>query len=209
MNMTQPFAGTEFWDTRYREKEYVYGVSPNDFLREHAALFKAGDKVLSLAEGEGRNAVFLAQLGCQVCGVDFSAEGSKKALLLAQQHGVKIIYDVADLNQYDMGDAKWDGIVSIFCHLVNTARPALYKSIRRGLKPGGFYVHESYNKKQLEFDTGGPKDAAHLPSLDELKSAFKDFEIILARDLEREIQEGPYHHGLGSVTQFIARRRNE
>ena len=206
--MTKPFAGPEFWDTRYREKEYVYGVSPNDFLRGHAALFKPGDQVLSLAEGEGRNAVFLAQQGCQVRGVDFSTEGRNKALRLAHKQGVKIDYDVADLTQYEMGEARWDGIVSIFCHLVDRVRPALYRSIKRGLKPGGFFLLESYNKKQLEHDTGGPGDPAHLPSVEELKSAFDDFEIILARDLEREIQEGPYHHGLGSVTQFIARRPN-
>lgn len=204
--MAQPFAGPEFWDTRYREKEYVYGVSPNDFLRGHAALFKPGDHVLSLAEGEGRNAVFLAQQGCQVRGVDFSTEGRDKALRLAHKQGVNIDYDVADLTQYEMGEARWDGIVSIFCHLVDRVRPALYRSIKRGLKPGGVFLLESYNKKQLEYDTGGPRDAAHLPSLEELKDAFDDFEIILAQEIEREIQEGPYHHGLGSVTQFIARR---
>jgi len=206
--MAQPFAGSEFWDTRYREKEYVYGVSPNDFLRGHAALFKAGDQVLSLAEGEGRNAVFLAQQGCQVRGVDFSTEGRNKALRLAHTQGVKIDYDVADLTQYEMGEAKWDGIVSIFCHLVDRVRPALYRSIKRGLKPGGVFFLESYNKKQLEHDTGGPRDAAHLPSLEELKGAFDDFEITLAQEIEREVQEGPHHHGLGSVTQFIARRPN-
>ena len=204
--MTTPFAGPDFWDTRYRDQEYVYGVSPNDFLREHASLFKAGDHVLSLAEGEGRNAVFLAQRGCAVRGVDFSAEGRKKALQLAHTQGVKIDYDVADLTHYEMGDAHWDGIVSIFCHLVDRARPILYQSIKRGLKPGGVLLHESYNKKQLKYDTGGPRDATHLPSLEELQSGFDDFEIILARDIEREIQEGPYHHGLGAVTQFVARR---
>lgn len=206
--MTKPFALPEFWDTRYRDQGYVYGLSPNDFLRAHATLFKAGDKVLSLAEGEGRNAVFLAQHGCKVCGVDFSAEGRKKALQLAQQQGVEIDYDVADLTQYDMGEAKWDGIVSIFCHLVDRARPALFRTIRRGLKPGGLFLLESYNKKQLEFDTGGPRDATHLPSLEELKSAFDDFELVLAQDLEREVREGHCHIGLSSVTQFIARKRH-
>lgn len=206
--MTKPFAVPEFWDTRYRDKEYVYGVSPNDFLRDHATLFKAGNNVLSLAEGEGRNAVFLAQQGCKVCGVDFSSEGRNKALQLAQKQGVEIDYDTADLTQYDMGEAKWDGIVSIFCHLVDRARPTLYRSIKRGLKPGGLFLLESFNKKQLEFDTGGPREVTHLPSLEELKSAFNDFEIVLAQDIEREIREGPCHNGLGSVTQFIARRRN-
>jgi cyclopropane fatty-acyl-phospholipid synthase-like methyltransferase len=206
--MTKPFVLPEFWDTRYRDKGYVYGLSPNDFLREHATLFKAGDKVLSLAEGEGRNAVFLAQQGCKVCGVDFSAEGRKKTLQLAQKQGVEIDYDVADLTQYDMGEEQWDGIVSIFCHVVDSARLAVYRTIKRGLKSGGIFLLESYNKKQLEFDTGGPRDATHLPSLEELNSAFDDFELVLAQDIEREVREGQCHIGFSSVTQFIARRRN-
>jgi 2-polyprenyl-3-methyl-5-hydroxy-6-metoxy-1,4-benzoquinol methylase len=204
--MTCEFTGSEYWDQRYRGEAYFYGFRPNDFLREHAGLFQAGDRVLSLAEGEGRNAVFLAQHGCQVRGVDFSAQGYKKALELAQQQGVSIEYDVADLTRYDMGEAKWDGVVSIFCHLSESDRPALYRSIKRGLKPGGIFLLESYNKKQLEYGTGGPKDAFHLVSLTDLTGAFDGFEIVLARDIVRDVQEGTHHNGAGAVTQFIGRK---
>jgi SAM-dependent methyltransferase len=204
--MAQTFTESGYWDERYRDEAYFYGFSPNDFLREHAGLFKAGDHVLSLAEGEGRNGVFLARQGCSVRGVDFSARGYEKAMELARRQGVSIEYDVADLTQYDMGEAKWDGIVSIFCHLAEADRPALYRSIKRGLKPGGVFLLESYNRRQLDYGTGGPKDVSYLVSLADLAGAFEDFEILLARDIVRDVHEGAHHNGAGSVTQFVARK---
>ena len=202
--MKQNFTNSAFWDDRYQDEEYIYGQHPNDFLRDNANLFKNGDTVLTLAEGEGRNAVFLAQHGCQVRGVDFSVAGRAKTLQLAQKQKVSVEYDVADITQYDMGYAKWDGIVSIFCHLSESNRSALYQSIEQALKPGGIFLLESYNKKQLEFDTGGPRELSYLLSLYELKKAFQNFEMIVATDVERAIVEGNSHNGISSVTQFIA-----
>mgnify|MGYP001803443981 FL=1 len=202
--MKQNFTNSAFWDDRYQDEEYIYGQHPNDFLRDNANLFRNGDTVLTLAEGEGRNAVFLAQHGCQVRSVDFSVAGRAKTLQLAQKQKVSVEYDVADITQYDMGYAKWDGIVSIFCHLSESNRSALYQSIEQALKPGGIFLLESYNKKQLEFDTGGPRELSYLLSLYELKKAFKNFEMIVATDVERAIVEGNSHNGTSSVTQFIA-----
>jgi len=204
--MTDALPGAGFWNDRYGEADYVYGIRPNDFLRENAALLDPGGAVLSLAEGEGRNAVFLARQGYKVQGVDFSQAGRNKALQLAGRFRVEIAYDVADLATYPMGEAKWDGIVSIFCHLSEEHRPGLFQSVKRALKPGGVLLLEAYNKKQLAYGTGGPKDAAQLLSLAELTLAFEGFEIVRAEDAEREIQEGPFHNGRGSVTQFIARK---
>lgn len=115
-------------------------------------------------------------------------------------------YDVADLTQYDLGRAKWDGIVSIFCHLPENNRPALYQSIQQALKPGGIFLLESYNKEQLEFGTGGPQKASYLLLLHELEKAFENFEKILFQDVDRVIVEGKFHNGISSVTQFIARK---
>ncbi len=204
--MATSFSGAEFWDDRFGENEYGYGVQANDFLWERSDLFKAGDSVLCLAEGEGRNGVFLAKEGCKVRGVDFSEPGRKKALALAEKHGVTLDYELADLTAYEMPPYHWDGIVSIFCHLPEEQRPALYESIKGTLKPGGVFLLESYNKEQLTFKTGGPPVASHLFNLDELREAFPDFEIVWAQDMERDIREGQFHHGMSSVTQFIARK---
>lgn len=200
------FTGADFWNARYKTEAYLYGAEPNDFLREHAGLFRLGDRVLSLAEGEGRNAVFLAEQGCSVRGVDFSPEGQTKALALAKARGVAIDYVLADLTRYDMGCDAWDGIVSIFCHMSSHDRPPLYAAIKAALKPGGIFVLEGYNAAQLSCCTGGPKDADYLTSLDMLIDAFKGFKIVLARDTVHDIREGLGHTGSGSVTQFIVRK---
>lgn len=204
--MSQQFTGSEFWNERFKNQDYMYGVHVNDFLKEQAHRIEEGGKVLNLAEGEGRNAVYLAEQGYDVRGVDFSAHGRDKAMKLAQQRNVVIAYELADLTTYDMGASNWDAIVSIFCHMHETERPGLYRSIKQALKPGGLFVQEVYNKKQLAYGTGGPGDPAHLGSLQELKEAFEGFEVILAQDIEREIHEGEFHFGNSAVTQFIARK---
>lgn len=196
----------EFWNERYRGEEYAYGAEPNDFLRAHAGLFGKGARILSLAEGEGRNAVFLAQQGCFVRGVDFSKEGQRKALRLAASRGVAIEYELADLTQYDPGEQIWDGVVSVFCHMAEHERPALYRRVAAALKPGGIFLLESYNKGQLELGTGGPKDASYLLAKEDLDLAFEGFEILLSHDLFRTVEEGEHHRGRSSVTQFLARK---
>lgn len=200
------FTAAEFWDERYQSEQYVYGLNPNDFLSEHIALFKTGDCLLSLAEGEGRNAVFMAKYGCQVSAVDFSANGRKKAMQLARAHRIKLEYELSDLTVYDMGKARWNGIVSIFCHLSDTQRPTLYKNIIHALKPGGIFLLESYNTKQLDYGTGGPDSATNLLSREELEFAFSGFDVIVCKDVIREIHEGKSHTGLSSVTQCIVRK---
>ncbi len=204
--MTQQFTGSEFWNERYQSEDYMYGVQVNDFLRAQARRIKHGGQVLSLAEGEGRNAVYLAGQGCVVRGVDFSAEGRKKAMELAAQHEVTIEYDLADLTSYNIGDTSWDAIVSIFCHLHLTERAKIYHSVKRALKPGGVFIFEAYNKRQLDYGTGGPGDVSYLPSLGQLRKVFEGFEIMLAQDTVREVNEGTHHTGLSAVTQFIARK---
>jgi len=197
---------TEFWNARYREEDYAYGEQPNTFLEAHAGLFEKGQSILSLAEGEGRNGVFLARQGCRVTGVDFSTAGRDKAMQLARKHGVALCYALADLTTYDMGENAWHGIVSIFCHLSTEERGGLFAAVKKALEPGGSFLLESYNKHQLSHGTGGPRDAGHLLALSEVSASFADWDIQLAREIERDVREGPYHHGLSAVTQFIAHK---
>ncbi|MEX0299805.1 MAG: class I SAM-dependent methyltransferase [Kordiimonas sp.] len=204
--MNHQFTGSEFWNERYQNSDYMYGVQANDFLRAQAHHIKEGGAVLNVAEGEGRNAVYMAKQGYRVRGVDFSAEGQRKAMELAAQHEVQIEYDLADLTRYNMGEAQWDAVVSIFCHLQASERSELYSSVVKALKPGGLFIQEVYNKKQLEYGTGGPGDASYLGSLGQLRKAFEGFEILLAQDIVREIHEGEHHSGTSAVTQFVARK---
>ncbi len=204
--MANHFELSGYWDDRYHGNDYLYGDLPNDFLRENKHLFEPGSKVLSLAEGEGRNAVFLAQQECLVKGVDFSEQAKQKAQNIANAHSVSINYEVSDLSDYRLGNSEWDAVISIFCHLGPEARIKLLNSVKSGLKPQGIFLLEAYNPGQLKYRTGGPGTPTHLVSVSELTSVFQGFEIIVAQEIERSVIEGSGHTGLASVTQFIARK---
>ena len=195
-----------FWDDRYRREDYAYGTEPNDFLRGEAARIPAG-RVLCLADGEGRNGVFLASLGHAVTSVDLSAEGLRKAERLARQRGVTLDLVQADLAEYDLEANAFSGIVSIFAHLPVAARKRLYTQIPRALVAGGAFVLESYRPEQLAFATGGPRDAALLPTLVELTTELAALELVVARDTEREIHEGTFHDGQSATVQIVAVKR--
>jgi SAM-dependent methyltransferase len=193
------------WDERFAQPGFAYGTEPNDFLREVVSTIPKG-KVLSLAEGEGRNGVFLAQQGYDVTGVDSSKVGLAKAENLAKERGVTISTVVTDLAAYEIAPAAWSGIVSIFCHLPPPARSRLYRQAVAGLKPGGVLVLEAYTPKQLEFKTGGPPVAELMPTLAELKTELAGLQFEIAREIEREIHEGKLHDGKSAVVQILARK---
>jgi cyclopropane fatty-acyl-phospholipid synthase-like methyltransferase len=193
------------WDKRYAVEEYVYGTEPNTFLAHHAK-FLSGP-VLSLAEGEGRNAVFLASLGLDVLGVDSSTVGLAKAQRLATARGVTIRTEVADLANYAPPANSFEAVVSVFAHLPSSIRKKLYPLVEHSLKPGGIILLEAYSKAQIKRDTGGPKDPDMLMSRADLEKAFPNCESILSQEIEREVIEGKLHGGLASVVQFIARKK--
>ena len=194
------------WDTRYAGDAFMYGTAPNDFLRERVGALPAAGKVLCLAEGEGRNAVFLAEQGFQVTGVDGSRVGLEKAKRLAQQRGVKLETIVADLRDFDLGVARWDAIVSIWCHVPPDLRAALHPKIVAALAPGGVFLLEHYHPRQLGYGTGGPPDAKLLVTRADLERDFAGLEVLHAYEGERDVQEGSGHAGKSYVTQFLARR---
>jgi SAM-dependent methyltransferase len=195
------------WDERYAGKTFMYGTEPNDFLREKAELLPRGARVLCLAEGEGRNAVYLAERGFAVTGVDASAVGLSKARALAEERGVAITTVVDDLSHHDLGDARWDGIVSIWCHVPPPLRASLHARITRALAPGGVLVLEHYHPRQTTYGTGGPPDPSLLVTLEELRRDFSSLEELHGVETEREVREGHGHLGMSAVTQFVARRR--
>jgi len=196
------------WDERFSQPGYLYGTEPNDFLAEMAGEIPFG-RVLSLAEGEGRNSVHLAGLGYEVVGVDSSAVGLEKARQLAADRGVVIetvLADLADPDTFEIEPASWEGIVSIFCHLPAELRRRIHRRVVEGLRPGGVFLLEAYTPRQLEYGTGGPRDPDRLMSLGELRSELQGLDFLHAREIEREIHEGALHDGLGHVVQVVARK---
>ena len=194
-----------FWNTRYANGSYLYGTAPNSFLVEHCGLLVG--PVLSLSEGEGRNAVFLASRGLEVLGVDISVVGLEKAQKLAKSQGVTIKTEVADLATFEPKENYYGSVISISAHLPSVVRHKLYPLIERALKPDGVILLEAYSENQLLRDTGGPKDGDMLMTIDKVHREFPNFEPILLREAEREVSEGEGHTGMASVVQFIARKK--
>lgn len=190
------------WDERYSEAGFSYGTAPNEFLVSVVDRIPKG-RILSLAEGEGRNAVYLASLGYQVTGVDGSEIGLRKAAALAAERGVTITAIHADLSKFEIEPKQWDGIIACYCHVPSSIRIPLHHAAVRGLKPGGAFILEAFSKEQLAYGTGGPQSIDMLMSLDDVKRELAGLEFIHAVRLEREVREGIRHTGLASVIQIV------
>ena len=196
---------TESWNNRYASPRYYYGETPNGFVAEMAPRIPVGP-VLCLAEGEGRNAVHLATLGHRVTAVDQSEAGLAKARRLATARGVEIETVNADLTGFTIESGVWAGIIATFAHLPPAIRYKVHAQIVRGLQPGGMFILEAYTPAQLAFDTGGPKSLELLMTLAGLREELAGLEMLIGREIERELIEGDGHTGRGAVVQILARR---
>ncbi len=193
------------WDQRYSSKGYAYGTKANDFLVSMYDKLPTG-KILCLAEGEGRNAVWLAEQGNEVTAVDASEIGLKKADKLAKERSVKITTVHADLADYDIGVQQWDSIVSIFCHLPSDLRQDVHRRCIEGLRTGGMLLLEAYTPLQLHYKTGGPPAAEMMMDVQSLSRELIRLEFLHLQEQVREIHEGEYHNGTGAVVQALARK---
>jgi SAM-dependent methyltransferase len=196
----------DFWNTRYKEVEYAYGVEPNEFLKMNINLLKPHSKVLCLAEGEGRNAVFIAEHNHQVTAVDYSKEGLNKLDKLAMQRNLTVETICVDLNGYKIDSNVWDAIICVFGHFPSDLRKSVFKQVYNGLKTGGVFIMEAYHKDQLNYKTGGPQVSELLYSAEELQSDFFEFENISIETSTKEIKEGKYHQGTSAVIQVLANK---
>lgn len=193
------------WDQRYSASEYAYGKAPNDFLAARFAGIPRG-RVLSLAEGEGRNAVFLAQQGYAVTAVDASVVGLRKAEALARELGVDIDLVHADLAGFDLGQEAWDGIVSIYVPLPSAIRKELHARIPAALRTGGAFLLEAFTPNQLGKGTGGGSDPDTMQTGDSLRAELGGLHFEHLVELDREVIEGAYHTGHSAVVQALARK---
>lgn len=196
----------EFWNQRYGKPEFAYGTEPNEFLVRFAPSVLPRGRVLCLADGEGRNGVWLARQGFDVTSVDIAAAGMEKARRLAADCGVAIATEVADLAHFDLGCAAWDGIVSVFAHLPPAVRCDLHARCAAALTPGGVMLYEAYGKGQLGRGTGGPPDVELLVTRDDVAQEFPGCRILHSFQGLREVVEGRHHTGIGEVVQFVVQR---
>ena len=197
----------QFWNDRYTESEFAYGKEPNQFLKEHIHLFPKG-KVLFVAEGEGRNAVFAAKNGLQVYAFDYSDSGQKKAMVLASENNVVIDYEVSDVLQLSYEKNSFDAIVFIFAHFPSDIRKKAHEELLSLVKPNGKIVFEAFSKEQVKYTSGGPKESAMLFSEDEVRKEFVNVTFDFLKTQLVMLNEGPYHQGEGKVIRFIGTKNN-
>jgi SAM-dependent methyltransferase len=193
------------WEQRFSAETYIYGTDPNEFLRNNVSMLPFGT-ALCLAEGEGRNAVFLAESGYEAHSVDLTEAGVAKTLSLAAQRGVQVEAVVGDLAVFDIGTQRWDAMVSIFAHMPPHIRRDLHSRVVAALKPGGVFLLEAYTPNQIGRGTGGPPSAEMTMNLVALREELSGLQFIHAAELERSVVEGSGHTGVGAVVQLIARK---
>lgn len=196
------------WNERYADSDYLFGTKPNDFLKSVTDRLAPNSRILCLADGEGRNGVYLATLGHQVTAVDQSRVGLEKAKQLAEQKQALINTIEADLGEYELGVESWDCIVSIFFHIPHEVRDRIYPRIITALKPGGILILESYTPEQLNHGTGGPPIADLMLTKNDLAGYFSEMNVEHLEELEREVIEGTGHTGMASVVQLLALRQS-
>lgn len=204
--MNAGFGPKSYWDERFAGAGFVYGEHPNDFLKQQSLELNPG-KVLCLAEGEGRNAVFLAEQGHQVCAQDISTEGLSKAQQLARKRGVSITTHCCDLAEFNPDPASFDLIVAIWMHLDPALRAAVHQRAIHALRPSGHLLIEAYSPRQLGLSSGGPTQLELLIEPAQLQQELTALQPLILREVQREIHEGSAHQGCSAVVQFFGRKQ--
>ena len=200
--------GPDKWDERYGVEEYAYGKEPNLFLKENFKKIPKGN-VLCVADGEGRNGVWLAKNGYTVTSIDFSPKAIEKTNRLAQENNVSINTKCGDLLDYNFGKNKYDGIVSIFAHFKVEEMNKLHSQYLRALKPNGVFFMEVFAKEQLPLKTGGPKDISLLYDTQDIQNSIPSGKIELLKKDVVYLHEGDMHDGKAIVVRAIIRKPSD
>jgi SAM-dependent methyltransferase len=203
----EPAVEFERWEKRYAAPEYVFGTEPNAFLKSQAGLLPKSGKGLAIADGEGRNGVWLAQRGLDVLSVDFSPTALAKAKALAQERGVTLRIEQADILTWNWPNAEFDVVVGIFFQFASPAeRARIFAGIRRALKPGALLLLEGYGPKQLEYKTGGPSELENLYTEELLRAEFSGFSELEIKSHDSVISEGTRHVGMAALIDLVGRK---
>jgi len=196
----------EFWDKRYSEAGFAYGIKPNLYLVSKAKLLQSGMKVLAIGDGEGRNGIWLAEQGMEVTIIDQSEIGLNKARYLAAEKSVVIQTICEDLVSWEWPVNTYDAVISVFVHFGPTERPAVHKSIVNALKVGGWLVMQSFHKDQINHNSGGPNNVDMLYNTQMLARDFSGLRIDELEKTEVDLDEGVYHRGTAAVINLLAQK---
>jgi cyclopropane fatty-acyl-phospholipid synthase-like methyltransferase len=195
----------ERWETRFRAPGYAFGKEPNAFLKSQAYRMPATGKALSVADGEGRNGVWLAEQGLDVLAIDFSPAALEKSRAFAAERGVRLRSEVADIMAWQWPVNAFDVVAAIFIQVVTpTERPTFFANLKNALKPGGLLLMQSYRPEQLKYGTGGPRETERLYTRALLEAAFGDMAKLEIREHDSEISEGVAHVGMSALIDLVA-----
>ncbi len=195
------------WDARFSTEDYIFGTAPNVWLTQHRDLLVPGSRVLAVADGEGRNSVWLAQQGMQVDAFDISPVGVGKAKQLAQQANVQVNYQVCGVDNFEWKVGEYDAVVAIFIQFADPElRRRLFEHMTDSLKPGGLLLLQGYTPKQLDYKTGGPPLVEHLYTEALLRDAFQSMDIVELSSYEAVLREGTQHSGQSALIGLLARK---
>jgi cyclopropane fatty-acyl-phospholipid synthase-like methyltransferase len=195
------------WQERFAAPGYLFGTAPNEFLKSHAHLLRKGQTALAIADGEGRNGVFLAEQGLDVLSVDFSPVAQEKVRKLAKERGVTLRVEQADIINWEWPAEAFDVVVAIFFQFASPAqRDKIFAGIKRALKPGGLLLLLGYAPKQLEYKTGGPSRLENLYTRELLQQAFGDFSSLDISEHDSIIHEGAGHGGMSALIDLVGRK---
>ena len=198
----------EFWNKRFDKEEFIFGKEPNEYLVLQAETYlKSNQKVLCIADGEGRNGVWLAKQGMQVVGFDVSDIALQKAKQFAIDNQVEIAYSLSDTDGFDWQENTYDAVIGIFIQFAEPQmRARIFKQVYKALKPGGILILQGYTLKQLEYKTGGPSLKDHLYTENIIRELAKEFQILDLRCYEQELNEGARHAGISALLGLVARK---
>lgn len=195
------------WDARFSTDDYIFGTAPNAWLTQHRDLLAPSSRVLAVADGEGRNSVWLAQQGLQVDAFDISPVGVSKATRLAQQSNVQVNYQVCGVDDFDWKVGEYDAVVAIFIQFADPdTRATLFNRMKSALKPDGVILLQGYTPKQLDYKTGGPPNLDHLYTEELLRDAFGDMTLLELQAYEAVLREGTQHSGQSALIGLVARK---
>jgi cyclopropane fatty-acyl-phospholipid synthase-like methyltransferase len=200
---------TQFWNQRFDKQEFIFGKEPNEYLVEQSSHYlKPNSSVLCIADGEGRNGVWLAKQGMRVTGFDVSDIALAKANQLAADNEVNIEYSLCDTDGFDWQANTYDAVVGIFIQFADPEmRARIFQQVHQTLKSGGLFILQGYTPKQLEYKTGGPSLIEHLYTEEMIRELSQDFEVLELQCYEKELSEGARHTGMSALLGMVAKKR--
>ena len=197
----------ERWNERFAREGYLFGTEPNAFLAAQKHLLQPGRNALAIADGEGRNGVWLAEQGLDVVSTDFSPIALNKARELARQRGVTLTTELADIETWAWEPDRYDVVAAIFIQFAGPElRDTIFRGIRRTLVPGGLLLLQGYRPEQLRYGTGGPPCAQNMYTAELLRAAFADLEILRLEEHDSPMREGQGHDGMSALVDLVARK---